>query len=86
MKTLTLIDFKSFNNKCRGWSSFYFEEDSCHISIDQTESKQFSVWLQIADRPSQGRVTETLNEAMAVANKMYLYYLNKTNAQAQTET
>lgn len=73
MKTLTLFDFHQFKD------SFSFEEDACTIAISATESKEFSVWLQIADRPSQGRVAATLNEAVVIANRMYLYYLNKTN-------
>lgn len=76
MKELTLFDFKPFNNKCRGWASFYFEEDACMISIDQTEEKQFKVWLQIAKRPSQGRMTINLNESIEVANKMYKHFLS----------
>lgn len=78
MKTLTLFDFHQFKD------SFSFEKDRCLIAIDKLKSKEYSVWLQISDRPSQGRVAKTLNEAVAIANRMYLYYLNKTN-NAQNE-
>lgn len=74
---LTIWDFKQFS-KDGYWS---FEKDDVLIWIQQSEKEMTVCVCRVKDgRPCQeikGRVVNHINEAVAVANKMYNYYLNK---------
>lgn len=73
---LTLFDFKQ-HGKEGYWS---FEKDDVLIWIQQSEKEITVCVCRVKDgRPCQeikGRTVRHLNEAIEVANKMYLHYLN----------